>query len=302
MAASVETGTTLARRPHMTRTTLVVAGSLAMLSAACSGQVDRDRDDAAADEGSTGSWGDPTGGGPGDQGGGGPGEASSGAGGFAPRARIHRCLTVISGDVVRITLETGEVEDVASLSDAIDVSSLGSVALDAEAAYECASGTLTRYPLATGAPETSPVACFSAATLNGGILVSPEIASSTVTFYASFEAALAGLGDPQQLPEATYQQLAGEGDVVYAAWHADNELDRASLSTGFSLGAVTLEGYDTWIRGFDVTSDGLLVLNAHWPEGRIAVLDAVTGQALFDTPVEEHSSMEGLHCEAVDGE
>src|SRR5688572_15757030 len=62
MAASVETGTTLARRPHMTRTTLVVAGSLAMLSAACSGQVDRDRDDAAADEGSTGSWGDPTGG------------------------------------------------------------------------------------------------------------------------------------------------------------------------------------------------------------------------------------------------
>jgi hypothetical protein len=271
-----------------------------MLITACGGQVDRGRDSAAAaDDGSTGSWGEPTGGGTGDQDGAGPGSGSSGAGGFAPQARTHRCLTVRDWDVVRITLETGEVEVMAPLPAEVEIQNPGGVALDSDAVYECAAGTLTRHLLATGASEASPVPCFSAATLNGGILVSPEIASTTVTFFATFEAALAGVGTPHQVPETAYQQLAGEGDVVYAAWHADDELDRFDLATGLSLGVVALEGYDTWISGFDVTSDGLLVLNAHWPEGRIAVLDAMTGQALFDTAVEEYASMEGLHCEAV---
>jgi len=99
--------------------------------------------------------------------------------------------------------------------------------------------------------------------------------------FLSFEDALDGVGERR--PWGTSgTRMTVNGDLLYSAWHSTSEVDIQSLPSGAAVRSTRLEGYDTWILGLSVTDDGLLVLNATWPEGRAAILDEATGAWLAD--------------------
>jgi hypothetical protein len=215
---------------------------------------------------------------------------------------VHQCLTVLEGQgIVRVTLETGAVETVAPAPSSLATLSPSHVLITEDAIYQCNMDTLllTRVDLATDTAETAGVNCDGVTAHAGGLLVVPFFGDAggpdaPLSFYASWDDALAGNATIVDVEYTQALNILTRGDTLYTAWHSTHELGRTDLVTGAALPRLGLQNYDTWILGMAITSDGLLVLDASWPEQRLAVFDAETGAALYDVPLDGFSS--GLSC------
>ena len=143
---------------------------------------------------------------------------------------------------------------------------------------------LARYSALDDVLSVAPVPCGGVVTWRGG-LVSAQYMSwgppDSLDHFTSFDDALDGVGEtwPWGTPGT---RMTAHGDLLYSAWHAASEIDVQALPTGDAVRTIHLEGYDTWILGMSVTDDGLLVLNATWPEGRVAIFDEATGAWIRD--------------------
>ncbi|MBI5503009.1 MAG: hypothetical protein HY907_22380 [Deltaproteobacteria bacterium] len=155
---------------------------------------------------------------------------------------------------------------------------------------------LVRYTVLTDTLAVAPVPCEGVVSWHGGLL-SAEYMSwhspDALDHFATFDDALDGAGETW--PWGTRgTRMTVRGDLLYSAWHSASGIEVQALPTGEAVRTIRLEGYDTWILGLSVADDGLLVLNAFWPEGRVAVFDEATGAWLYD--VHPTAGVGALQC------
>jgi hypothetical protein len=223
----------------------------------------------------------------------------------------HYCLTLGDAGASLMGLDTGLVCPLGKGNEAL---SLGwpeahSIALLDGHVHLCVDGAIggigvhgiLRVSLLSGLWEVIPVLCYSLARYQEGLLVQPDMSFGPfgVVYYPSIEHLRSGDGEP--IPGSiTALRMTVNGNTLYSAWFSTDQVDTFQLPSGSSLGTIYLEDYDTWIQGMSVTDDGLLICNASWPEGRVAVFDAETGAHLRDVhPVTEDGSsttVMGLVC------
>ena len=102
-------------------------------------------------------------------------------------------------------------------------------------------GVVARVSLGTGAVELAPTPCTAVTTWRGRVLVQDQIGSDPVLdLYASWADVLA----TQPLwsfsaPGLFSETLTTQADVLYAAWHSDDHVDRFDLPCGEPLGPIT---------------------------------------------------------------
>lgn len=155
---------------------------------------------------------------------------------------------------------------------------------------------ILRFSMLSGLWEVIPVLCSSLARYENGLIVQPDMSlgPSGVVYYPSLEDLRDGIYVPMGSTSIA-SRMTVNGHTLYTAWHSTSEIDRYQLPSGTSAGTIHLEGYDTWVQGLAVTDDGLLVCNASWPEGRVAVFDEATGDHLYDVlPVNEEGADVGI--------
>jgi hypothetical protein len=146
--------------------------------------------------------------------------------------------------------------------------------------YDCSVGLLTRNDLTDGTIDISDVPRSAAAFLDKGLLVA-SVEGDTLRFYPSWEDTLRGFADEYALLHFDCSRMGAEGDRVYFAWHSTGFVDRFSLSSQSDLGPMPLEGFEGWLRGMDITSDGWLVINSGSLGDMLQVFDAETGTELL---------------------
>jgi hypothetical protein len=197
----------------------------------------------------------------------------------------HICLTSNGTTITGLGLDTGDTCTASTLAETVVDGSRPSMMWSDEYVYGCAGsyGMLMRASLLTGAVEKSWVYCGGVAGLEGQIYVTSTDFSSDATLYDTWENARC------DVPSAT---LAGtrntritiQGDLLYSTWHSTNEFEWQDVS-GSASGVVTLDDYDDWIWGIDVTDDNWFTFIA--PDGiRWHDLDghAIGNLALTSTP------------------
>jgi hypothetical protein len=155
---------------------------------------------------------------------------------------------------------------------------------------------LVRYDVLADTLAVAPVPCGGVVDWRGGLITAEYMSwhpPDHLDHFVSFDDALDGAGE--RWSWGTWgTRMTAHGDLLYSAWHSTNEIDVQSLPTGSAERTIPLEGYDTWITGLSVTDDGLLVLNATFPEGRVAVFEEATGAWLYD--VHPSASVGPLVC------
>ena len=169
----------------------------------------------------------------------------------------HICLTSNSGSIDAIGLDTGDTCTTATLSDSFVDASRPTLLWSDEYVYGCVGdhGMLTRASLLTGEIEKSWTYCGGVGSLEGAILVTGDLSSG------SFDGALydtwedARCDRPSTKVSGTRNsRITVQGEILYSAWHSTNEFEWQDISGSVS-GATTLEDYDDWIWGIDVTDD-----------------------------------------------
>jgi hypothetical protein len=216
-----------------------------------------------------------------------------------------------------VGLDSGTV--CGSLPVDLDVFATASLAWMGDYAYMCSHNRgLARISLIDGSIDIASLPCDAVAVQNGGLVVLfGPIAQSFlggnganpwyVARFASFEDAV------EREPEVIYEmapwasRMAAHGDSLYFAWHATDTIELANLADGAEFQSITLEGFDTWVNGLDVTDDGTLVVgsNAESVEGDpyldsvLHLFDAATGtwRSTFENGF-ENRLIAGLDCQS----
>lgn len=208
----------------------------------------------------------------------------------------HECKVVDwGGNVWLLSLENETKTSIGQIGGADEPFS--SVAFQGDYVFYCSEGSsiLYRSSLIDGSRLELGSKCSAITNYQNGFLVLPEIAAGGLTYYPSYADLEADSGIV--LPLDTYaSRIAVHGDTLYTAWHSTYQIEVYDLVSLTHTRTIELEGYNTWIWGMSVTDDGVLFLNASWPEERIAAFDLATGLALdnFDQPSGGNSS--GLAC------
>ncbi len=195
------------------------------------------------------------------------------------------CLTLTSGAVTAIGLDSQTTCQVTALQTPdIEVFAVGSLGVVGPDLFTCTSefdGVVARVSLGTGAVELAPTPCTAVTTWRGRVLVQDQIGSDPVLdLYASWADVVAA----QPLwsfsaPGLFSETLTTQADVLYAAWHSDDHVDRFDLPCGEPLGPITLDGFDDWMQGIGVSDDQRLLTFGFSYDG-LRSFDAGTGAAL----------------------
>jgi hypothetical protein len=219
----------------------------------------------------------------------------------AVTAESHYCFTLSAGRPAILGLDSGTVcpfgKPDLNLGD--EGPSRISLGWMDGSLFKCIDRTgmhgLLRYSVVDELVAVAPFPCEGVVTWRGGLVTMSPMAwgGFETTYFTSFEDALDGAGEVWPWG-ARDSRMTAQGDLLYTAWHSTSEINVQALPSGDAVRTISLEGYDTWIMGMAVTDDGLLVLNATWPEGRVAIFDEATGAWRGD--VHPTDSVGGLVC------
>ena len=221
-------------------------------------------------------------------------------------AESHYCITFVGIDsplVALVGLDTGSL--CLKCGASIYTHYVNSIGWIDPHVYLCTSTLapthidgVARISLIDGALEIVPKVCGEVTTYGNGILVLPESPGDLLDFYESFEAVVSTHHEIIS-PFSMFARMAVQGDMLYTASHATDEIDVYMLPSGQDIGTIQLEDFDGWINGISVTSDGLLALIGDAPDVRVAVFDAETGRSLWNVYPAAYifeSFMRGLYC------
>jgi hypothetical protein len=239
---------------------------------------------------------------------GGSGGAPTGPGGsggmmqpvdtFDPPAPTHNCFTAQFGSIKIVELESSTSQAFSAAPQGWwDPASGSNAVFEQDAIYDCNGGTITKHAYNGPSWDTSNAPCWmTARVLDAGFVAAPYNSGSSVTLYTSFAAAEGGNGTTKTLSYQNVTQMAVHDTVLYTAPYWGGPIGRHSLETGEEFPPLVLIGFNSSIDGFDVTDDGLLVVNNTWSSGKLGVYDATTGAWLYDVAL---STSNGLNCWAV---
>ena len=168
----------------------------------------------------------------------------------------HICLTTNSTTVDAYGLETGDTCTTATFTDVIADSYTTAMAWSDEYVYTCVgkAGTLQRASLLTGAIEKSYVYCSGVAILEGQIYVRPTGFSWNASLYDTWEDVQCGSPLTTSLSATFDSNIAIHDSILYSTAGSTDQFAWQTLD-GTSSGSVTLEDYNDWIWGIDVTDD-----------------------------------------------
>ncbi len=195
------------------------------------------------------------------------------------------CLTLGNGNVTAVGLDTQSSCPVVQLqSNEIEVFAVGSIGVVGSDVFTCTSefdGLVARVSLIDGAVEVSPTPCSAVTVWRGRILVQDQIGNDgTLDIYDSWaDVTLGQVLWSFNAPGIFSETLNTQADVLYAAWHSDDHVDRFELPCGEPLGPVMFEGFDDWMQGIAV-SDDLRFLTFGFSYNGVVAFDAGTGAAL----------------------
>ena len=238
------------------------------------------------------------------------GSTSSGSGGSPPdtdaetlvkeqcpivAAESHFCVTLgypstlyaigaDSGD----TCYLGEVDSVES----IDVSSLAVVG---SSVHGCSYGVgLWRAPLLGGTADVLPVDCRALTDYGGGFLLAEQASPDLVFHYPDFESMGMGGALEAITVDPQFSRIATQGETLFTAWHSTDTVQVEDLPSSTELPSLLLEGFDDWVDGISVTSDGkLFVLSSETLFG----FESATGAQLTATGIDTSlTTLSALYC------
>ena len=225
----------------------------------------------------------------------------------------HYCLTLAADfenedwRLALLGLDSGTICPVQPLDASLGFSDASSLGWRGEVAYVCAYDNdqdLVRISLRDGSWERGNLSCQAVTGDERGLLVQrspgdPELDILDwfrVFAFESYSALRAhDYGPTYDLP--TTSRIAVQGDRIYGAWHSTDTIDVVDRTSGAALGPITLEGYDDWVMGLDVTVDAWLTI-ANWKSGEesVTVFDARNGSRLREVTVP--GMISGLACVA----
>ena len=301
--------------------TLRVCAALAAVlacSAACGGKVSVDDDEASAGSGGAGAFASVSSSGPGGPGGpggpvgvtSGPDATSVGAGASGGAATVgagggttsHLCYRLVDNAYVEsVVLETGAMAPGPQVPPGFPSADELTTppAVRADEIFHCANGWLGRTDLLAGTVETSDVPCLTVGLLNDDLAVANDPSPEAMDVYDNWDDVMAGkVTVTVPLPGYSFSRIGAEGDLVFFAWHSAHELNRFSTSVLRDLGPLSLEGFDDWIQGLDITGELWLVINGGIAGDTLYVFDAQSGTALFDV-FAPSGSTRGLTCDTL---
>lgn len=164
---------------------------------------------------------------------------------------------------------------------------------------------IARISIADGSVDFAPIMCSGVTSHDGGLLALVTFDPEEYSGIGSYVARFASFQDlVERNAEWIYEmapwgtRMTAQGDEVFFAWHSTNEFDTAELADGAEFHATSLEGFDDWIMGMDVTEDGKLVMTGWQGEG-VRSFDVKTGAALGFIPNAGTSShLGGIECQS----
>jgi hypothetical protein len=214
----------------------------------------------------------------------------------AVMSESYYCITLTDSHLAYLGLDTGTVCPIV----ATDYVDCASTAWIGDSVYFCDQSTLgriVRVSTVDGSTEEVAAPCRAVAALEGGLRVMAELQDpwfmNKLFFFETFEDLAANNGTMISPVNYYASRMTVQGGVLYTAWHSTNEIDVFTPPWTAGHTTISLENYDTWVMGMSVTDDGLLVLNASWPENRVVVFDVATGEELWEVAV---SGLRGLSC------
>jgi hypothetical protein len=153
--------------------------------------------------------------------------------------------------------------------------------------YTCMNRGLTRISLIDGSVDIAPMLCSGVTAHDGGLLALvtfPDEADAGMYLvrFASFADAV------ESNPESVFAmapwgtRMAAHGEKVFFAWHSTDTFQSAEIADGAEFQDTTLENFDDWILGMDITDDGKFVMTG-W-EDQINIFDVATGTFLSQIP------------------
>jgi WD40 repeat protein len=155
-------------------------------------------------------------------------------------------------------------------------SDITSIAWRRQAMYACAYDIgLVRISLVDGSVEIAQISCEAVTDYRGSILLQEEW--NALYEYRTYESLLAGEFAATHDGGGGISSMASNGDILYSAWHSAGTVERVDLGTGRILTPLTLQGYDGWLLGMDVTDDGQLAVSGDTWGDTIRIYDAETG-------------------------
>lgn len=126
---------------------------------------------------------------------------------------------------------------------------------------------LARVSIVDGSVDIAPIYCTGVTSHEGDLLtiLGPGRDAATgapyyLARFASFERAVTREAEEVYEMAPSASRVTAYGNHVYLSGYATSTFEIAEIADGAELRTVTLEGYDDWIDGMDVTPDGRLVI------------------------------------------
>ena len=204
------------------------------------------------------------------------------------------CVTLDGGSVQAIGLDNGASCQVTAIQGGVDGGAVAGLAVIGGDAFVCSNGQVVRISLMTGQTDVGPGPCQAVTHWRGHLLVH-RLVSDVVDVFPSFAALKMNQPKWSLQPQGIFSEsIAAQGEVLYAAWHSDDHVDRFSLPCGEPLGPLALQNYDTWMQGISATIDDVFVtfgfVDGMW------TFNAQTGANLGKVPGVDLPFNFGLAC------
>jgi hypothetical protein len=201
------------------------------------------------------------------------------------------CLTIDQEEVVLFGLDSGASCSYATIGEVVNASSL---AWQDDGIVACPDSTksITFVDLTEGFIDATDVQCDGVGSHPSGIVVKPPFPEPGVRLFASFEAILADEDIASFAITPMGNRLAVAGDVLYAARHADDNLEMWSLSTETHVRDLALESF-TVIDGMSIVGD---VVYVEAGDETIVGFDLESGALVAEHPLVGLAAPQGLAC------
>jgi hypothetical protein len=212
------------------------------------------------------------------------------------------CVSLTADGLAAVGLDSGTVctSELTPELQLVDASSLG---WQGDYLYGCALGVgIARISIIDGTVDIAPIACEMATTYDGGFVARVGIEPEDAPFgllaqFADFDHIAVRKAEHIFALDPYATRIAVEGDQAYFGWHAASTVETARLADGEPIKSIPLEGFDNWIMGMDITSDGKLAITSWFDTDSLYVFDAETGAATGQVPSELPARLGGgLKC------